>query len=539
MKNRKIPGPFHLPAILLAVAFVLALFVYEQLVLPFQVHDFLEVLSPPVSFLASTASILLAGLFFWAAFTSGILGRIFAFLLFLAALITEYSYISAVGRFSIIQDYETGMTAANTQLIQNAMESYTDALLMALVPAAIFGICLIFTRHIRKNAVRRLVPVLVITLVFYTALFSYCRGTFNTVSLEAALRTFTFTSLKLLTSYKGPRAAIPDYPAPAPQNNIILVVDESVRCDRLSLNGYHRSTTLYLEQLYTDGLLTNWGEAASSATMSLNANIYLLTGITDMPDTGQNARRMPTIFHYAKAAGYQTYHIDAQMDTPWFLQPADQSVVDHWLRARDLGAGLPDYDIDFAAARQIRDVIHASTGNFIWINKSGVHFPYPMRYPPDAAVWQPSVKSNVYDYRQYEALSSSYDNAILYNVDRFFEELIGAGLPDNTTIIYTSDHGQTLSENGESWPHSGTTRPEACVPLLVVQNAPLHVDTSYPASHANIFATLLDLMNVPPQIRAYPYAPSLLAAQNTGPAQRQYIFGTFDSYYGSTVYPFD
>jgi len=539
MKNWKILQPFQSRAFILAAILTAALFAYEQLFLPFQVHDFLEVFSPAVQALVTAVSIALMVLFFWAALTAGFIGRVFTFLLFLAALITEYSYVSAVGRFSIIQDYETGLTAANTQLIQNAMESYTSALLMALGPALVFGVCLMLFRRIRGSWYRLLV-VLAASVVIYTTIFSYCRGTFPTVSFEAGLRTFTFTSLKLITSYRGPRLDIPAYPAHPPENNIILVVDESVRCDRLSLNGYHRKTTLYLEQLKKDGLLTNWGEVAASATMSLNSNVYLVTGVTDMPDTGQNSRRVPTIFHYAKAAGYNTYHLDAQMDTLWLVQPADQKVIDHWYRPRDLSDHLPVYDIDFVAARKIHEIIHSSTGNFIWVNKSGVHFPYPMRYPQAAGVWRPVLKDNGYDYHQYLEISNSYDNSILYNVDRFFEELIGAdGLPPNTVIIYTSDHGQTLSENGESWPHSGTTRSEACVPLFIVQNPGLQADISYKASHANIFATLLDYMRVPPEARAYAYAPSLLTARASDSAPRRYIFGTFDSYYGSVVYPFD
>lgn len=539
MKNWKLFKPFQTRAFLLAAVLTAALFAYEQLVLPFRVHDFLEVFSPAVQAVVTGVSIVLMVLFFWAALTAGLVGRVFTSLLFLAALITEYSYVSAVGRFSIIQDYETGLTAANTQLIQNAMESYTNALLMALGPALIFGVCLMLFRRVRGSWYR-LLAVLAASIVFYTAIFSYCRGTFPTVSFEAGLRTFTFTSLKLLTSYRGPRMEIPAYAARPPENNIILVVDESVRCDRLSLNGYYRRTTLFLEQLKKDGQLTNWGEAAASATMSLNSNIYLLTGITDMPDIQQNSRRVPTIFHYAKAAGYRTYHLDAQMDTLWLVHPADRGVIDTWFRARDLADQVPVSDIDFEAAKKIHEIIHTSTGNFIWINKSGVHFPYPMRYPESAAVWQPVLKDNGYDYRQYLEISNSYDNGIHYNLDRFFEELIGSdGLPPNTVIVYTSDHGQTLSEHGESWPHSGNTRPEACVPLFIIQDSPLKVDTSFRSSHANIFATLLDFMHVPPEARVYPYATSLLSAHNTGEAQRRYIFGTFDSYYGSVVYPFD
>ena len=39
---------------------------------------------------------------------------------------------------------------------------------------------------------------------------------------------------------------------------------------------------------------------------------------------------------------------------------------------------------------------------------------------------------------------------------------------ENTIFAYTSDHGQTLSENGETWPQTGPTHNEANVPLLIV-----------------------------------------------------------------------
>jgi len=39
------------------------------------------------------------------------------------------------------------------------------------------------------------------------------------------------------------------------------------------------------------------------------------------------------------------------------------------------------------------------------------------------------------------------------------------------------------------------------------------VDTGFKASHANMFTTLLDLMNYPEELRKYPYAISLFKAK--------------------------
>lgn len=529
------------PPFLLACASILGLILFEQLFLPFRVHDFLEVLPVGASTIVSGISILLAILLIWVGFTGGVGVRAVVLFVFLLSAITEYSYVYVMGRFSIIQDYEIGMTAVNPELIGNAILSYRQSLLASLGVSAALLAGMIFTRRMRKpGGWRRLSAVLALTLAFYVGLSSFCRGTFTTVSAAAGLRTLTFTSLKLLTSYNGPRISLPRELTTTPQNNIIFVVDESIRCDRLSLNGYDRETTPYLEDLERQGMLINWGAAAASSTMSLNSNLYLLTGVTDMPDTAENTRRLPTIFHYAHAAGYRTYHFDAQMDTPWLMASRDQPAIDIWRKSKDLRDGIPLTDIDFATAQEIRAIIHASSGNFIWVNKMGVHFPYPQRYPANAAAWQPALEDLNYDFHHPQLISNAYDNAVRYNLDRFFAELIGPdGLPDNTIILYTSDHGQTLSENGERWPHAGATRNEACVPLFLVAKHPPQMDTSYPASHANIFPTLLDFMQIPADDRVYSYAQSLQTARLGDALPRRYIFGTYSSYYASKVYPFD
>ncbi len=109
----------------------------------------------------------------------------------------------------------------------------------------------------------------------------------------------------------------------------------------------------------------------------------------------------------------------------------------------------------------------------------------------------------------------------------------------NTTFVYTSDHGQTLSENGETWPQTGPTRNEARVPIFIIQADHLKVDTTYKASHQNLFATLLDLMKVPQENRRFPYAVSLLQATASLSQPRYYIVGDINSRLRSWLYNFD
>ncbi len=101
-----------------------------------------------------------------------------------------------------------------------------------------------------------------------------------------------------------------------PANNVVLIIDESLRGDHLSINGYARPTTPYLEELARHGVLYNWGEAASGATNTWQSNPLILTGLTTLPDRDGQIHRMPTIYQYAKAMGYTTFYLDSGSSIP-------------------------------------------------------------------------------------------------------------------------------------------------------------------------------------------------------------------------------
>jgi lipid A ethanolaminephosphotransferase len=328
-------------------------------------------------------------------------------------------------------------------------------------------------------------------------------------------------------SYQAPNGA-------KPANNVVLIIDESIRADHLSLNGYNRPTTPRLDELAEQtGLVYNWGTAAAGATCSADSNHLLITGVfisaADDPDFRDEMKRYPTIFQYAKAMGYQTAYLDAQTLYLWNgLSPEDLHFVDQWLTKDDLGGGL---DVDQKAADWIFQTISHSTGNFIVLNKQGAHYLYENSYPGSEAIWGPIPA----DYHQQpELVRNPYDNSIRYTVNGFFEHLFaGEAAYENTVYVYTSDHAQTLFENGVDWLHCNYTRTEASVPLMLIGRLPAELDLSYPAGHANIFATLLDLMQVPEEARLHEYAPSLFAAGTARAVPRFFLSGS------GKIFPYD
>jgi lipid A ethanolaminephosphotransferase len=343
--------------------------------------------------------------------------------------------------------------------------------------------------------------------------------------------------------YAATRTRVTYRAAAPPTNNIVFVVDESVRGDHLGIDGYERDTTPLLAILSSSGKLKNWGIASSGATCSIESNNLLLTGLHDLPDTDFNVYKLPTIFQYAKAAGYKNYYFDGQLSTVWNGKASDLDDYE-WINAKNFAA-LQPYEIDHEIAARVRQIVASGTGNFIWINKRGTHKPYERAYPADANVWQPALygadDSGFYGSVDHDQLVNSYDNALLYNLQSFFSPLVEPGIPDGTVIVYTSDHGQTLGENGAVVSHCSTTRNEAVVPLFVIGgDARLtSADASYKASHENLFATLLDLMNIPDTARQYPYAVSLLKAHGDDSTPRSYYAGDLHSSSFGQSYPFD
>jgi glucan phosphoethanolaminetransferase (alkaline phosphatase superfamily) len=157
----------------------------------------------------------------------------------------------------------------------------------------------------------------------------------------------------------------------------------------------------------------------------------------------------------------------------------------------------------------------------------GAHIPYNIDFPPDQKTWTPSYEAtNKFDIPSADVLPevvNAYDNAIKYNLNSFFSNLIDdySTIPNNSVIIYTGDHGQTLFANGRS-SHGGNTKAEANVPLFIIGKVPPTVDTGYKASHGNIFPTVLDLLDYPREFREKRGFPSLFNAKKTDSRARYF-----------------
>lgn len=533
----------------LAAGFVLLLFIFEIYVVRVNYSNYFVYLLDSETYFFSIIAcccILVSFYVFYRFISFALLAswpfRALCIVCFGISVTVEYGYQKALGRFSDKIDIGTAIAATPEQQIASISMYVSPA---ALIPCLLLLVLLV---AVKTETLRGLKGLLVTFLLIAVSFLSFpflVDQKFPTIATNAFFRTALdflthgpFTNGEWGSALTGKSIRRREVIKPAisensrPLNNVVVVLDESVMGDHLSLNGYGRKTTPFLDKLADQNILHNWGIASAASTGSRFTYSSVITGLTpdDFPErTEFRASTFPTVFQYAKAMNYRTYFFDGQMNSYWGGVEDDKNYIDSWQGVLDISdrMAFETWDLDNKIARKVREILYSSTGNFVFIFKHGCHIPYQGNFPPEEEVWSPSYETaNRFDIPsgdQLREVVNAYDNSIKYNLNQFFQNLVDdyTRIPNNSVIIYTGDHGQTLFVNGRS-SHGGNTKAEANVPLFIVGQLDRKVDTGYKASHANLFPTILDLIGYPAELREKRGFPSLLSAVSTDSRQRYF-----------------
>lgn len=329
------------------------------------------------------------------------------------------------------------------------------------------------------------------------------------------------------------REAVP-YPLPQASviKNIILVVDESISSDFISLDP---DTTITPILANNRDIIADFGQASSGHNCSSFSNAILRWGIN--PTSLLSVEKLPTIWQYAKAAGFTTTYIDAQKHPGTYgnlMGLRETKAIDNIIQfnSPQIERDINYISNDFKAAKMAIKITSETKSNFIYINKLGAHFPYEGKYPADFSEHKPHMSLfEPLGNTTREKLINSYKNAISWNTDGFFKPLTNSGRLQNTVVIYTSDHGQNLLDQGTATHcnRNSASPYQALVPLLIMTRDKTLLDifkkasitNKNAASHFNIFPTVLTLMGYPTKPVEQDYTKTLFS-----PIQRLGRFST-------------
>lgn len=245
---------------------------------------------------------------------------------------------------------------------------------------------------------------------------------------------------------------------------IVLVVGETARADRFSLNGYARPTNpeLSREAVFS---FRNVRSCGTSTAVSVPC-MFSLLGQADFDV--KSARRQENLLDIIQRAGAAVLWLDNNSDS----KGVALRVPYENYRTPDRNPSCDGECRDVGMLGRVRAFADSQpTGDIVVVlHAMGNHGPaYYKRYPPAFEKFVPACHDNDLSRCSAEEISNAYDNAILYT-DHFLAQVIALlkNYDDRfeTAMVYFSDHGESLGEGG-TWLHG--------LPLAIAPESQTHV----------------------------------------------------------------
>lgn len=224
--------------------------------------------------------------------------------------------------------------------------------------------------------------------------------------------------------------------------DVVFVLGESLRADHLPMNGYARNT---MPCLSGEANLVSFGRLYSEYTFTDRSVPHILTEAVDGEEDGAYTNQsFITLFG---RAGYKTAWFANQELTrsyAYFAHEADTLVYCNAARTvYDYGEWL-DRDMLGPFGRWLGG---DSVPRLAVLHAIGSHWWYRSHYTRAHAVYSPEVTHKDVGGLSREAMINSYDNTVIAT-DEFLHGLIDGLRGRNAVLIYVSDHGEALGEDG-------------------------------------------------------------------------------------------
>jgi len=380
------------------------------------------------------------------------------------------------------------------------------------------------------------------------SLLRVVRLTFTPLALAAGVLAGVSLRGELLRESSA-RALLPPVPASeAAAPNVLLIVLDTVRADRMSLYGYGRDTTPALARLASRGV--TFDRARSTAPWTLPSHSSMMTGrwrhelSAGMNSPLDDAR--PTLAEYLAGRGFATAGFVSNTTYAGAETGLDRGFArfeDHCLSFQDVlwttaigrrilcpwfapqarcSDGHPNDHHRKDAARIRRDFLNwidrdEKVGRpfFAFLNLFDAHNPYlpPADFEPRFGIrpesehdlklferWFITDKTRL-SPRDTKLVSDAYDDCLAYldaQVDGLLCDLAVRGRLDDTLVIITADHGEHFGEHGLYGHASSLYDQELRVPLLMLLPNAAHSgrNVADAVSLRDLPATVVDVLGL-------------------------------------------
>lgn len=318
--------------------------------------------------------------------------------------------------------------------------------------------------------------------------------------------------------------------------NLLLVTIDTLRADHLSCYGYERRTSPNLDRLAAEGWRFTHAQTPRAKTTpaiaSLLSGLYPHGhGVRDL--SAPLTEPVPLLQEVLAGAGYRTAGLVGN-----FVLIDERAGLargfEHWEEELPDVLGVPPHDAPQRLARSVTDGALAILDSdddrpwFLWLHYMDPHGAYAP--PPEHDVFSGAPdplpheseleparlhRFRVADYNvpsdarttdgriDRAVVVARYDGEIRYadaELGRLLDHLRADGTLDDTLVVVTSDHGESLGEHRYWFEHGVYAYEATCrVPLIVRPPASLGAEAGVRAgdvSLTDLAPTLLDLLGV-------------------------------------------
>ncbi|WP_228741098.1 phosphoethanolamine transferase EptA, partial [Klebsiella quasipneumoniae] len=295
-----------------------------------------------------------------------------------------------------------------------------------------------------------------------------------------------------------------------PRKNLtIVVLGETSRADNFSLGGYPRDTNPLMQQ---DGVIyfphtTSCGTATAVSVPCMFSNMPRAHYDEEL------AHHQEGVLDILQRAGIQVLWNDNDGGCKGACDRVPhQNVTDLKLTGQCIDGECYD-DVLFHHLDSYIDNLQQD--GIIVLHTIGSHGPtYYNRYPAEFKKFTPTCDTNEIQGCTREQLTNTYDNTILYVdhvVDKAIKLLQAKQDKFTTSLVYLSDHGESLGEDGvylHGLPYSVAPDTQKHVPMVMWLSADYQQRYGISAqclqqrakkenySQDNLFSTLLGLLGV-------------------------------------------
>ncbi|MCX7066533.1 MAG: phosphoethanolamine--lipid A transferase [Methylococcales bacterium] len=289
---------------------------------------------------------------------------------------------------------------------------------------------------------------------------------------------------------------------------VVIVVGETARAQNFSLNGYAKNTNPQLSQ--ED--IINFPDTHSCGTATAESVPCMFSDFGRSDYSDSKAKHYQNLLDVLTNAGINVLWRDNNSG----CKGVCDRVTNESMEKLTLPAFCNDQEcFDEILLQGLQEKIAQFTNDgVIVLHQKGSHGPaYYQRYPEAFKKFTPECATNQVQDCPREQIINAYDNSILYT-DYFLSQVIHFLQKNakqyNTALLYMSDHGESLGENGiylHGLPYKIAPDAQIHIPFILwlspefassfnIDTACLKQHSNEAYSHDNLFHSVLGMLDI-------------------------------------------